>query len=404
MDSSNTQRSSSKIQLMVIWQSLVVKTYRSFFYQLAQKPSLELGLVAPETFTELGFQNIPCEPFDNKPRVKSFSLRSKVYHTQAVLFRRLHRAFQDFFNRDHTKVIFCLAEPYSITAFVVWLKARLLYGKKFHLILFSLQNIKKDFPKPLQWIQMIMFKRSSAVAILGPEQEDVIRAQGYKGKTFDFPLWFDSDKFQPLSKGEACRQLSSTIPARIRQDTIKIAYVGALVEQKGVLDILACLRDLQGELQGQVDFLFIGKGELEAEVQSAIKKFNQDHEWVHYLGFLAHGDMGALLNFADVLLVPSRTKSHWKEQFGRVIVEAQACGCLVIGSDSGHIPHLIDDAYCFPEGDSKAMGVCIQRALSSIRSNASLIRQAQVERGSAYSDRALADRFYKELETIIQPR
>jgi glycosyltransferase involved in cell wall biosynthesis len=45
----------------------------------------------------------------------------------------------------------------------------------------------------------------------------------------------------------------------------------------------------------------------------------------------------------DCLVLPSRTKSWLKEQFGRVIVESMACGTPVIGSDSGEIPIVIDN-------------------------------------------------------------
>jgi glycosyltransferase involved in cell wall biosynthesis len=54
--------------------------------------------------------------------------------------------------------------------------------------------------------------------------------------------------------------------------------------------------------------------------------------------------MPAYFNAMDILCVPSRTTPRWREQFGRVIIEAFACGIPVIGSDSGEIPIVIDDA------------------------------------------------------------
>ena len=42
-----------------------------------------------------------------------------------------------------------------------------------------------------------------------------------------------------------------------------------------------------------------------------------------------------LVNAFDVLALPSRTTASWKEQFGRVIIEAHACAIPVIGSTSG---------------------------------------------------------------------
>ena len=61
-------------------------------------------------------------------------------------------------------------------------------------------------------------------------------------------------------------------------------------------------------------------------------------------------------------MLPSRTLPNWKEQFGRVLVEAMACQVPVIGSDSGEIPNVIGDAgLIFPEDDAAALGRLLQR-------------------------------------------
>jgi glycosyltransferase involved in cell wall biosynthesis len=61
--------------------------------------------------------------------------------------------------------------------------------------------------------------------------------------------------------------------------------------------------------------------------------------------------MPGYLNGLDVLVLPSRTRPNWKEQFGRVLIEAMACGVPVIGSDCGEIPGVIGDAgLIFREG------------------------------------------------------
>ena len=57
-------------------------------------------------------------------------------------------------------------------------------------------------------------------------------------------------------------------------------------------------------------------------------------------------------------MLPSRTTPSWKEQFGRVLIEALASGVAVIGSNSGQIPHLIEETgggLVFEEGDANAL-------------------------------------------------
>jgi len=64
----------------------------------------------------------------------------------------------------------------------------------------------------------------------------------------------------------------------------------------------------------------------------------------------------------DVLVLPSRTRPNWKEQFGRVLIEAMACGVPVVGSDSGEIPHVVGEAgLIFPEGDAAALRSTLAR-------------------------------------------
>jgi glycosyltransferase involved in cell wall biosynthesis len=45
----------------------------------------------------------------------------------------------------------------------------------------------------------------------------------------------------------------------------------------------------------------------------------------------------------NILCAPSQTTPRWREQFGRMLIEAFACGVPVIGSDSGEIPHVVRD-------------------------------------------------------------
>jgi glycosyltransferase involved in cell wall biosynthesis len=56
------------------------------------------------------------------------------------------------------------------------------------------------------------------------------------------------------------------------------------------------------------------------------------------------------------------TTPTWKEQFGRILIEAMACGVPVVGSSSGEIPQVIGTAgLVVPEGDAEALAAALQR-------------------------------------------
>jgi glycosyltransferase involved in cell wall biosynthesis len=74
------------------------------------------------------------------------------------------------------------------------------------------------------------------------------------------------------------------------------------------------------------------------------------------------GEMPRFYNGLHALVLPSRSAPNWKEQFGRVLIEAMACGVPVVGSDSGEIPHVIGDAgLVCPEGDAPALREALER-------------------------------------------
>ncbi|MET0582845.1 MAG: glycosyltransferase, partial [Pseudoxanthomonas sp.] len=58
----------------------------------------------------------------------------------------------------------------------------------------------------------------------------------------------------------------------------------------------------------------------------------------------------------DAMVLLTRTTKSVREQFGRVIVESQACGVAVIGSRSGAIPDVVGDGgWIVPEHDPEAL-------------------------------------------------
>jgi glycosyltransferase involved in cell wall biosynthesis len=113
----------------------------------------------------------------------------------------------------------------------------------------------------------------------------------------------------------------------------------------------------------------MGGGPLEPELRNwASRKGNRVR-----FARLAHDEVPAYMNAIDLLCAPSETAPHWIEQFGRMLVEAFACGVSVIGSDSGEIPHVVGDGGVIArEKDVSAWTRAIDELLGDPRRRAEL--------------------------------
>ena len=156
-----------------------------------------------------------------------------------------------------------------------------------------------------------------------------------------------------------------------------IGYAGRLVQSKGLMDLLAAVRTLDAP----VEMLLIGNGELKEQLAGQAIPGST----VRVLDGLTHDQMASAYAQLDVLVLPSLTTPTWKEQFGRVIVEALWCGVPVVGSDSGEIPWLIqltEGGLIFPEGDQEMLATQLTRLR-----NEPALRERLAKTGRAAVDR-----------------
>jgi glycosyltransferase involved in cell wall biosynthesis len=69
----------------------------------------------------------------------------------------------------------------------------------------------------------------------------------------------------------------------------------------------------------------------------------------------------------DVLVLPSVSRPNWKEQFGRVLIEAMACDVITVGAHTGAIPEVIGDAgLTFAEGNVEELQIHLQQLIDDV--------------------------------------
>ncbi len=111
---------------------------------------------------------------------------------------------------------------------------------------------------------------------------------------------------------------------------VAVGYVGRMVKEKGIFTLLRASERLLSE-SPETQLVWVGDGLDLTELQARIEQSPQRHRHIFRRWT---GDMQGIYTALDLVAVPS----EYVEPFGRVSVEAQACGTPVVCSDAGGLP------------------------------------------------------------------
>jgi glycosyltransferase involved in cell wall biosynthesis len=251
-------------------------------------------------------------------------------------------------------VIYMNHEPYAVaTAQVCWAA---LCSTNTPFGFYSCQNLEKNYPPPFCWMERQVYRSSAFAFPITDAVAQVLRRKGFQGALAVCPLPFDPNLFRKHSETERLE----TIPRK--NGEIVIGYVGRMVEEKGLGTLVEALARLP---RSGWKLVVIGAGPFETTFDQMVRERGLG-EQVHRLGYMAHTVTPRFLGALDILVLPSETRPNWKEQFGRVIVEALACGVPVIGSNSGEIPTLINTSgggRIFPESNPDALAQLLRQMI-----------------------------------------
>jgi glycosyltransferase involved in cell wall biosynthesis len=271
-------------------------------------------------------------------------------------------------------------EPYNLAAWQALYHARRAGAKS---LFFSWQNLNRAYPPPFSWGERWLL-RTVDYALMGTESAaGVWRAKGYAGPLRVVPQFgVDPELFRPAIPhpptpspfdGEGASDLDSVylenpspLMERGRGEVFTVGFVGRLVPEKGVDLLVRAFAQLAREGTG-ARLLLVGGGP-ERDRLDALAVELGVRECVEFIAQAPSMEMPALYPRMDALVLPSLTRPNWKEQFGRALTEAMACGVPVVGSDSGAIPNIIGDAgLIVPERNVDALAGALRRLRESAR-------------------------------------
>lgn len=174
----------------------------------------------------------------------------------------------------------------------------------------------------------------------------------------------------------------------LSESAFLIAFVGRLIPEKGVRQIIEVAKERRFKSEGAV-FIMAGDGPLSDEVRAA------QCESLRWVGRLSREDTSALFQEADVMCLPSRS-----EGFSTTLLEASACGCPSVITDVGGARELIPDkrfGTILPDDSAATLSRTLLMVMGD-RSGLRLQSDNAMRRCASYSREALASRCIEVLE------
>ena len=317
------------LRVLMLSKACIVGPYQRKLEELAALPGVDLTVVVPPYWREAG-QTIPLAREHTSGYqlvVEPMALNGHFHlHFYPWLARQFRRVRPDVCHIDE--------EPYNLATFQA---LRLAQRTGARALFFTWQNLARRYPPPWSWVESYVLERSDYAIAGSREALGVLVQKGYSGPSAMIPQFgVDPEIYRPLETADG----TASSPG------FRVGYAGRLVEQKGVHLLLMALAALEGDWS----LFVLGEGPKRAALVTLADELGIS-ERVEFRKPIPSTRMPEFLNQLDVLVLPSVTRPNWKEQFGRVLVEAMACGIPVLGSDSGEIPHVIGEAgMTFPEG------------------------------------------------------
>lgn len=184
-----------------------------------------------------------------------------------------------------------------------------------------------------------ILQEASKVIFVSNALLEKAKAFGYSGKNaVVIPNGYDPEIFYPVEKDIVRKEIG------IYKEGYKyVGFVGNLIKIKRA-DKLPEIFNMVSRSIRKVKFIVVGEGRLRKKVEKEMKERNLESV---FTGRVDQKEVVKWMNAMDVMILPSRN-----EGWPCVVLEAQACGTCVIGSNNGGIPEAIGfEEYVVEEGE-----------------------------------------------------
>jgi glycosyltransferase involved in cell wall biosynthesis len=380
------------MKLLVVSHACVTAVNQSFFADVADQTGWDVELVIPSFWDSEYKSNVQASRWkDFRGAIHTIP----VWKTGNIPLHLYKQTMIGLLRNVRPDVIYVHHEPYGLATAQVYLANKMVDDCPIGF--YGAQNILKNYPIPFRWFEQWVLQNSAFSFPVTEGALEVVRHKGYKGAAEVLPLAIDRGIYRPNTLWAAAKR----VELAIGEDEFVMGYLGRLVEEKGLIAMLHAAQLLKGK---RWRCILVGSGPLEASLREMVVTLGIE-EHVLFVGFVPHEEAPGWLSLFDVLILASETRPNWKEQFGRVVLEANACETAVIGTESGEIGNVIRNTgggVIVPEGDVAALGAAMLELAEDPQRTRRLALQGAAAVGEKYDQAYLASRFISSIRNAFQ--
>lgn len=186
-------------------------------------------------------------------------------------------------------------------------------------------------------------------------------------------------------------------PGTVPGEVVTITYIGRLIESKGVNFLYEAAKGLLRKYHN-LRFTFAGPGELRNELNRKINSDNLSNQ-VSFLSPLNSLGVKNLLRKTDIFVYPS----HHNEGLPNSVLEAMACGCLVIATGVAGTTEIIQHkktGLLIPPNDLNSLTRAIDWVIQHPKERKQISQNARRLMADNYDWRGISDEFYRQLNRL----
>lgn len=371
--SRETALEDTAMRILVVGHTYMARINRDKLYELARHDDVEVYLITPKKW-DTGMHLLESEQFEGE-NIRVIPLRTIFAGNEAFYFYLPGHFFQIWKIRPDIIHVEQGADAFSYFQTLV---AKRLFAPRAKCLFFTWVNWETHNHFPLSFFERFNLRHSDYAICGNREAADLLRRKGFGKPIKVLPqLGADTELFR--------KKDVSDLKIRLGLKHFTVGFIGRLVREKGVLDLV----EAASRLEVPINLLMVGSGDLREVILRRAAELGIGGK-VKIIDSVPHEQVVDYLNCLDVLVLPSHTTKNWKEQFGHVLIEAMACEVPVIGSSSGEIPNVIGDAGLIFE-ERSVEDLC--RKLQTLMKN----RQIRSRLASAGRERVLREYTHQKI-------